>query len=105
MSNVVKVTTQEEFDTAVNGNSKVLVDFSAPAWCGPCKALAPHFEAAEKLAPDTVFVEVDIDRAEPSVYEAFNVRGVPTLLLFEGGQNVATVKARTALQIVSEIKR
>ncbi|PVM85702.1 thioredoxin [Caulobacter endophyticus] len=63
----------------------VLVDFWA-TWCGPCKQIAPALEQiSEELADQVVVAKIDIDENQmtPSRY---GVRGIPTMMLFRGGQ-------------------
>lgn len=64
----------------------VLVDFWA-AWCGPCRAMAPQFEEAARLAPGIRFVKVDSDAA-PNASAHFGIRSIPSLLLFQGGREI-----------------
>ena len=63
----------------------VLVDFWAP-WCGPCKMIAPLLEEIARESGDRFRIaKVNIDD-DPAFSQRFNVRAVPTLLFFQGGQ-------------------
>jgi thioredoxin 2 len=66
----------------------VVVDFWA-AWCGPCKMMAPQFEAAAKTAKGrALFAKVDTDAAQ-RVAAQFSIRSIPTLIAFKNGQEIA----------------
>ena len=68
----------------------VLVDFWAP-WCGPCRAMAPHFERAAKTLKDRVrLVKVNTEEA-PQLAARYGIRAIPTLVLFRNGTEAKRV--------------
>lgn len=84
----VKVTA-EDFDRTVLGSTAlVLVDFYAD-WCGPCKMVAPLVdELAGAHTGEMLVAKVDTDRAQ-DIVQRLGIRGVPTLILFKGGEEMA----------------
>ena len=75
------------FDSIVNGDKPVLVDFWAE-WCGPCKMIGPVVEElAGEYEGKAVVAKLNVDE-NPNVTARFGVRSIPTLLVFKGGQIV-----------------
>jgi len=73
------------FNEIINGEKPVLVDFYAD-WCGPCKMMGPILKELKKKMGDQInIIKVDAEKNADAAIK-YNVRGVPTLILFKDGQ-------------------
>ena len=87
---MAKQVTDDSFELDVlKSDSPVLVDFWAE-WCGPCKQIAPALdEICEELSGQMLLAKVNIDE-NPETPSKYGVKGIPTLMLFKGGEVAAT---------------
>lgn len=78
---------KETFAEIINGETPVLVDFTA-TWCGPCKMMKPVLEELHRRKGDQLrIIKIDIDQS-PAAANVFQVQSVPTLLLFQKGKQL-----------------
>ncbi len=87
MSNVLELNGQNFESEVVNSEVPVLVDFWAP-WCGPCKQIGPIIEElAGEFEGQAKVGKVNVDNNQ-DLAAKFGIRGIPTVMLFKGGESV-----------------
>jgi thioredoxin 1 len=75
------------FDTIINSEKPVLIDFFA-TWCGPCKTLAPILkQVKDNLGERITILKIDVDKNQ-QLASKYQVRGVPTMVLFQNGKQL-----------------
>jgi thioredoxin 1 len=92
------------FNELINQKIPVLVDFKAD-WCGPCKTMIPILKEVKKQLKDSVaIIKIDVDK-NPAVAAKYQIRGVPTLMIFKESKQVwkqsGVVQANQLIEIIN----
>jgi len=102
--NIVMLTDSDFEDKVLKSNKPVLVDFFAN-WCGPCKMIAPYLDdLASEFKDKVTIAKLDVDQhgIAPSRY---GVRGIPTLILFENGEQKEVIVGADPVRIRATVAK
>lgn len=101
---IVEITDSNFENEVIKSSLPILVDFWA-TWCAPCRTIAPHVEAmAQTFAGKVRVGKCDIDTS-PMIPTQYEVRSVPTLLMFKGGQVLGQLVGPVARTRIEELVR
>ncbi len=103
MGDFTKQATDTNFEADVLGSDKpVLVDFWAE-WCGPCRIIAPSVEAiAEEYQEKAGVYKMNVDE-NMNVPQRFGIRGIPTLIVFKGGQEQERIVGAVSREAIAKV--
>ncbi|KAK8187845.1 thioredoxin-like protein [Phyllosticta capitalensis] len=106
MSKITPITSPAQFNTILSSHTYTVVDFYAD-WCGPCKAIAPIYDAlatAHAAAGRLAFVKVDVD-AQQGIARKYGVNAMPTFLILTPTSTITTIRGADAAALRAAVSR
>lgn len=91
-----------DINMAVFDGNNVVILFTAPSWCAPCRAVKPHWEGLPALLPDITFYTIDIDDY-PATSASFAIQSVPTIIQYKDLEQ-RRIESRTLLKLKTELE-
>lgn len=103
MGDFAKAVTDADFEKDVLGSDQaILVDFWAE-WCGPCRMIGPSVEAlAEEYQGKAGVFKMNVDE-NPDVPQRYGIRGIPTLIVFQGGQEKERIVGAVSREAIAGV--
>ncbi len=102
MTSIEEILGKEEFDHVLRENGLTLVDFYA-SWCAPCKMQTPILiEFGEEMDDKVRIIKVDVDQ-NPEIANKYSVQSIPTIILFQNGEQKEKTVGLTAKATLSEM--
>ena len=98
---VVILSSEIQFESILQSNPLVVVDFTA-TWCGPCKVVAPKFEALGEKYKDVVFVKIDIDQFQKITNDC-GIKSMPTFIIYKSAKKVSQVVGANIVKVEQEL--
>jgi thiol-disulfide isomerase/thioredoxin len=93
MNQILEITNEQEYKDALDSNTgRMVVLFTAPAWCPPCQKFEPQYDRLPELT-DATLLRVDVDK---NAWTGGDIRSVPTIRLYEGSEYLRDLKATNA---------
>lgn len=94
---------ESHYNKIKDSSKLVVIDFTA-SWCGPCRFIAPVFNAMAENLTDVEFIKIDVDQLK-EVAEKFNVEAMPTFVLLKKGKEVERVVGANKEELEKKIKK
>ena len=97
-----EVESMTQLKSVLMENDTVVVMFTQPRTCVPCRQFKPVWEAVSEMMPDLAFAAVDLDNV-PEAMAEYSLMSVPTVMLFENGEHSRDLRERTAIKFKNEL--